>query len=100
MKKKNFFLSFLQPQKSVWSSKIARWLKQYWEMQEVIQAVFKSLSTKGTSTFKANKLGLLVKQIIEQTGNTFYNKPIENESKFSNSVLKVKGNSNLKHVRL
>lgn len=93
MKKKNFFLSFLQPQKSVWSSKIARWLKQYWEMQEVIQAVFKSLSTKGTSTFKANKLGLSVK--LTELANwksatafyTFYNKPIKKDSK---SVLKVK----------
>lgn len=94
-----FFLIYLNPRKPVRSCTIARWLKTVLGNAGIDTSIFKAHSTRGASTSKANKLGLSVKQIMElanwksaNTFYTFYNKPIENESEFSNSVLKVKEN--------
>ena len=47
-----FFLSFLKPHKPVRSCTIARWLKQYWEMQELIQAFLKHILQEGPVLLK------------------------------------------------
>ena len=89
-----FFLSFFKPHKSVQSCTIARWLKTVLGNSGIDTTIFKAHSTRGASTSKANKFGLSIKQIMEKanwksasTFYNFYNKPIQNDSKFTDSVL-------------
>jgi hypothetical protein len=58
--------------------------------------IFEAHSTKGASTSKANKLGLSVEQIMKianwksaTTFQNFYNKPVEGDSEFGNTVLSI-----------
>ena len=86
----------MKPHKPVRSCTIARWLKTILENSGIDTKIFKAHSTRGASTSKANKFGLSVKQIMEKanwksasTFYTFYNKPVQGNSEFSDSVLKL-----------
>lgn len=87
-------VSYTKPHMAIKPCTMARWLKIVLLAAGIDTKVFKTHSTRGASTSKANKLGLSVEQIMKianwksaSTFQKFYNKPLENESQFAHTVL-------------
>ena len=87
-------VSYVKPHNAIKPCSMARWLKTMLGAAGIDTNVFKAHSTRGACTSKANKFGLSVDQIMKKaswksatTFQRFYNKPIQGEDLFTQTVL-------------
>ena len=91
---KRLFISFIKPHKVVVSTTISRWIKTVMRLSGINVDLYKSHSTRGASTSKANFSGVPLAEIMKvagwssaQTFAEYYNKPMEKDSSFESAVL-------------
>ncbi len=95
---KRLFISIIKPHKVVVAATISRWIKTVMRLSGIDVDMYKSHSTRGASTSKANCSKVPISEIIKvagwssaQTFAEYYDKPVENSSSFESAVLQ-KGN--------
>ena len=90
------FISFQKPYKAVSGDTIRRWIKVVMEKAGIDTSVFKPHSTRAASTSAAKAAGVSMDEILSQAGwsncatfKTFYNKPVVQEQRFAEAILKT-----------
>ena len=91
---RRLFLSYVLPHKAVGSETIARWIKATLKMTGVNTEIFHVHSTRAAACSAASRHGVSLDTILKTAGwtrcstfATFYNKPIEDKSEFTEAVL-------------
>ena len=80
-------ISYITPHNSVSAETVSRWLKEFLKLSDIDTSIFTGHSTRTAAAPKAKQVGLSLPEILRRgqwtnktTFETFYNKPIVNNS--------------------
>ncbi|XP_062582865.1 uncharacterized protein LOC134272071 [Saccostrea cucullata] len=93
----SLFISYVQPHKEVSRDTVARWIRTVMCSAGVDTTIFKAHSVRSASASKAKENFVPVDDILSKVGwsnvetfRKFYDKPVLNDDKYANAVLKLK----------